>query len=88
MSNLKLLAGDFSDTHVVKMYRDTEGQEFVVRLFEKRGGKLIEQDKARYYTDDRADALATLNVMLSRATSIKATEDRNAACRAYRGEGI
>jgi hypothetical protein len=46
---------------IVKIYRDTEWDEYVVRLF-KNG---IEQVLASYHTDDKQDALDTAQAMIN-----------------------
>jgi len=56
---------EISDTiggteYTVKVYRDTEWNEYVSRLF-KDGVELV---NASYHTDDKEDALDTANSMI------------------------
>lgn len=59
----KLVAGDFNETHTVKVYWSYENQEYTVKSFIKINGKLrmLFND---YFTNDKEDALSTAKAIL------------------------
>ena len=63
----KLVWGDFSDTHTVKMYREPETNEYIVRLYEKtpNGLKLIPD--ADYFGTEKQESKETGKAMLKHA---------------------
>lgn len=67
----RLIDGDFTNTHELKLYRDPEWQEYVARVFCKANGKLV----AEYMTDDKGDAKTTGRTILARATACNATSN-------------
>lgn len=63
----KLIWGDFTATHAVKVYKDSETGEFVARLFIKPSTKAYEP--ADYFATDKDDAISSGKDMLRRASS-------------------
>jgi len=61
----RLIWGDFTETHVVKVYRDSEWQEYVARVAAK-GQPWYEP--ADYHTTDKDDAIDSARDMLRRCT--------------------
>lgn len=60
----KLIDGDFSATHELKIYRDYDWQEFVAIVKEKATGKVVSE----YFTDDKDDAKSTGRAELRQST--------------------
>jgi hypothetical protein len=59
---MKLIQKFGDDTVIVKIYRDSEWNEFVCRLF-VNGAELTD---ASYHTDDKQDAIDTAQAMWRR----------------------
>ena len=53
--------------YMVRVYRDREWDEYVVRLYRLCGGLWARIDDAEYRTTDRLDALATSQAMFSKS---------------------
>lgn len=48
-----------------RVYRNVEDNEYIVRVYFSRHGRKPEhQDKADYFTDNKADAIATMHQMI------------------------
>ena len=68
----KLFWGDFSDSHAVKGYRDSDTGEYVIRLYEKHaGGKQKLLPDSDYFGTEKAEAISTGRAMLKHASQYK-----------------
>lgn len=67
----KLIDGDFTNTHELKVYRDSEWNEFVAVVRCKENKRVV----AEYFSDDKEDAKSTGRNMLLRATNCNATSN-------------
>jgi hypothetical protein len=65
----KIIDSDFTNTHELKVYRDSEWQEYVAVIRCKFNNRIV----ADYCTDDKEDAKSTGRNMLARATNCNAT---------------
>lgn len=62
----RLIDGDFTTTHELKVYRDSELGEYIAQVRCKTDGHLV----ASYHTDDKEDAKNTGRVELERSTQL------------------
>lgn len=60
----KLIDGDFNATHTLKVYRETDWDEFIAAVYCKANGKLV----SSYHTDDKEDAKQTGHTQLAEAS--------------------
>lgn len=67
----KLIDGDFTATHELKIYRDSEWNEYNAVVRCKANGKRV----ASYHTDDREDAFSTGRAELKLCTEHNSTEE-------------
>lgn len=60
----KLIDGDFNETHTLKVYRETDWDEFIAVVYWKQNGKIV----SSYHTDDKEDAKRTGRTQLADAS--------------------
>ena len=60
----KLIDGDFNSTHTLKVYRETEWDEFIAVVYSQASGKIV----SSYHTDDKEDAKRTGRTQLAEAS--------------------